>query len=262
MHATANTRHIVLASNNAGKLREMQSLLEPAGLRLLTQGELGIESAEETGLTFVENAILKARHAARRSGHAAIADDSGLEVDALDGAPGIYSARYARLDASIAANTVANSATHQASNTAASSASGAGHARDDDGQSSDQANRETLLRALAERPDANRSARFQCVMVYLRHADDPTPLICQGTWEGLILDAPRGQRGFGYDPIFGVPTHGLSAAELEPETKNALSHRGQALRALVAALLERPTPYQLADPSGAQASMDLLGGRS
>jgi XTP/dITP diphosphohydrolase len=243
MHATVNTRHIVLASNNAGKLREMQALLEPAGLRLLTQGELGIESAEETGLTFVENAILKARHAARRSGHAAIADDSGLEVDALDGAPGIYSARYARLDASM-------------------TASGAGHAHDDDGQSSDQANCETLLRALAERPDANRSARFQCVMVYLRHADDPTPLICQGTWEGLILDAPRGQRGFGYDPIFGVPTHGLSAAELEPQTKNALSHRGQALRALVAALLERPTPYQLADPSGAQASMDLLGGRS
>ncbi|MBK5930000.1 RdgB/HAM1 family non-canonical purine NTP pyrophosphatase [Halochromatium salexigens] len=243
MHATANTRHIVLASNNAGKLREIQALLEPAGLRLLTQGELGIESAEETGLTFVENALLKARHAARRSGHAAIADDSGLEVDALDGAPGIYSARYARLDASMAA-------------------SGAGHAHDDDGQGSDQANCETLLRALAERPDANRSARFQCVMVYLRHADDPTPLICQGTWEGLILDAPRGQRGFGYDPIFGVPTHGLSAAELEPETKNALSHRGQALRALVAALLERPTPYQLADPSGAQASMDLFGGRS
>jgi XTP/dITP diphosphohydrolase len=243
MHATANTRHIVLASNNAGKLREIQALLEPAGLRLLRQGELGIESAEETGLTFVENAILKARHAARRSGHAAIADDSGLEVDALDGAPGIYSARYARLDASMAA-------------------SGAGHAHDDDGQSSDQANCETLLRALSEQPEANRSARFQCVMVYLRHGDDPTPLICQGTWEGLILDAPRGQRGFGYDPIFGVPTHGLSAAELEPETKNALSHRGQALRALVAALLERPTPYQLADPCGAQASMDLLGGRS
>ena len=242
MHATANIRHIVLASNNAGKLREIQSLLEPAGLRLLTQGELGIESAEETGLTFVENAILKARHAARRSGHAAIADDSGLEVDALDGAPGIYSARYARLNASMAA-------------------SSEDHARDNDGQSSDQANCETLLRALAEQPDANRSARFQCVMVYLRHADDPTPLICQGTWEGLILDAPRGQRGFGYDPIFGVPTHGLSAAELEPETKNALSHRGQALRALVAALLERPTPYQLAERPAEMAGMDVGGRR-
>ena len=241
MHATPDTRHIVLASNNAGKLREIQALLEPAGLRLLTQGELGIESAEETGLTFVENAILKARHAAHRSGLAAIADDSGLEVDALHGAPGIYSARYASMTAS--------------PTSAARSEGG------EESQSPDQANNETLLRALAEQPDANRSARFQCVMVYLRHADDPTPLICQGTWEGLILEAPRGQRGFGYDPLFGVPTHGLSAAELEPETKNALSHRGQALRALVAALLERPTPYQRADPSAVQASMDLFGGR-
>ncbi|WP_462320644.1 RdgB/HAM1 family non-canonical purine NTP pyrophosphatase [Halochromatium sp.] len=203
----ANT--IVLASNNAGKLREIEALIAPAGLHLIPQGQLGIESADETGLTFVENAILKARQAARCSGRAAIADDSGLEVDALNGAPGIYSARYAGAE------------------------------------SSDEANCEKLLQALAERPAAERSARFQCVMVYLRHADDPTPLICQGTWEGLILDAPRGQHGFGYDPIFGVPTHGMSSAELEPETKNALSHRGQALRALVASLLEQPTPYRL-----------------
>ncbi|MFW6258198.1 MAG: non-canonical purine NTP pyrophosphatase [Halochromatium sp.] len=276
MHASPDTSPIVLASNNAGKLREIQALLEPAGLRLLTQGELGIESVAETGLTFVENAILKARHAARRSGLAAIADDSGLEVDALNGAPGIYSARYASINAhradttaSAAATTTANTAdpatavSPEGASTAANTAmaSSAGHAHAEDGQSSDQANNEALLRALAEQPDANRSARFQCVMVYLRHADDPTPLICQGTWEGLILDAPRGQRGFGYDPLFGVPTHGQSAAELEPETKNALSHRGQALRALIAALLERPTPYRRTDAAGAQARMDPFGGR-
>jgi XTP/dITP diphosphohydrolase len=212
MQASPQNTQIVVASNNPGKLREIRALLEPAGLQLLPQGQLEIEPAEETGLSFVENAILKARHAARGSGLAAIADDSGIEVDALDGAPGIYSARYAGTDAS------------------------------------DQANCEKLLRALAERPEASRSARFQCVMVYLRHAEDPTPLICQGTWEGLILDAPRGQHGFGYDPIFGVPTHGLSSAELSPETKNALSHRGQALRALVASLLEQPTPYNLRQP--------------
>lgn len=211
------TNAIVLASDNIGKLREIDALLAPAGLSLIPQGQLGIESADETGLTFVENAILKARHAARCSGRAAIADDSGLEVDALNGAPGIYSARYAGAE------------------------------------SSDQANCEKLLRALAEHHEADRSARFQCVMVYLRHADDPTPLICQGTWEGLILEAPRGQHGFGYDPIFGVPTHGLSSAELEPETKNALSHRGQALRALVACLLEQPTPYNLRAQNAAQA---------
>ncbi|MBK1706215.1 RdgB/HAM1 family non-canonical purine NTP pyrophosphatase [Halochromatium glycolicum] len=207
MQPSPESHEIVLASNNHGKLREIEALLAPAALQLIPQGQLGIEAAEEAGLTFVENAILKARHAARASGRAAIADDSGIEVDALDGAPGIYSARYAGPD------------------------------------SSDQANCDKLLAELAARAGCDRSARFQCVMVYLRHASDPTPLICQGTWEGLILDAPRGENGFGYDPIFGVPTHGLSSAELDPETKNALSHRGQALRALVANLLERPTPY-------------------
>jgi XTP/dITP diphosphohydrolase len=226
LNADMETNAIVLASDNAGKLREIEALIAPAGLHLIPQGQLGIESAEETGLTFVENAILKARHAAQCSGRAAIADDSGIEVDALNGAPGIYSARYAGAE------------------------------------SSDQANCEKLLRALAEQPGAARTARFQCVMVYLRHAADPTPLICQGTWEGLILDAPRGQRGFGYDPIFGVPTHGLSGAELEPETKNALSHRGQALRALVASLLERPTPYNLSMQNAAASpdpNSDLVG---
>jgi len=164
------------------------------------QGEFGVTDAEETGLTFVENAILKARHASSHTGLPAIADDSGLEVDALNGAPGIYSARYA--------------------------GSGA----------SDQANLEKLLAALQDVPEAQRSARFQCLLVYLRHAGDPTPLICQGTWEGRILFTPRGEYGFGYDPVFHVPTHDCSSAELAPELKNSLSHRGQALRKLVAAL--------------------------
>jgi XTP/dITP diphosphohydrolase len=197
MNDATPTHTIVLASNNAGKVREIDALLAPSGLHVVPQGSLGIDEAEETGLTFVENAILKARHAARASGAPAIADDSGLEVDALDGAPGIYSARYA--------------------------GSGAG----------DRANCDKLLAALAGVPDERRTARFQCLMVYLRHAEDPTPLICQGTWEGRILHAPRGDNGFGYDPVFLVPEHGASAAELDPATKNALSHRGQALRALV-----------------------------
>jgi XTP/dITP diphosphohydrolase len=191
---------IVLASNNPGKLREIDQLLATAGLQVLPQRAFDIGEAEETGLTFVENAILKARHASAGSGLPAIADDSGIEVDALAGAPGIYSARYA----------------------------GAG--------ANDQANNEKLLAELAAVPDGERSARYQCVVVYLRHAQDPTPLICIGTWEGRILRAPRGSNGFGYDPLFFVPTHGCSAAELDPDTKNAISHRGQALRALVARL--------------------------
>ena len=187
---------IVLASNNAGKVREINQLLAPAGISVRPQSELGIDEAEETGLSFVENAILKARHAARATGLAAIADDSGLEVDALDGAPGIYSARYAGPGAD------------------------------------DRANCDKLLAALDGVPEAERSARFQCVMVYLRHALDPTPLICQGTWEGRILHAPRGANGFGYDPVFLVPGLDRSAAELDAETKNRLSHRGQALSQL------------------------------
>ena len=184
---------VVLASNNHGKVRELAELLADSHIRIVPQGELGIDEAEETGLSFVENAILKARHAAAASGLAAIADDSGLEVDALRGAPGIYSARYA--------------------------GPGAG----------DEANLRKLLEAMDAVPDAERGARFQCVMVYLRHAADPTPLISQGTWEGRILRAPRGENGFGYDPVFLVPGEGCSAAELEPAVKNALSHRGQAL---------------------------------
>ncbi|NNG11902.1 MAG: RdgB/HAM1 family non-canonical purine NTP pyrophosphatase [Halobacteria archaeon] len=191
---------IVLASGNPGKVREINQLLADLDLRVRPQNEFGVKDVEETGLTFVENALLKARNAAHHTGLPAIADDSGLEVDALNAAPGIYSARYA----------------------------GAG--------ASDQANLEKLLDDLREVPEGARTARFQCLMVYLRHANDPTPLICQGTWEGRILFEPRGDNGFGYDPVFYVPTHDCSSAELAPEVKNTLSHRGQALRQLIAAL--------------------------
>jgi len=191
------SKTIVLASNNTGKVREFNALLAGLDLEVVPQSQFGVAEIEETGLTFVENAILKARNAAQHARRAAIADDSGLEVDALDGAPGIYSARYAGPGAS------------------------------------DSANLEKVLGMLNGVPEAKRTARFQCVLVYLRHALDPTPLIVQGTWEGRILDAPRGRSGFGYDPVFFVPTHGCSAAELQPETKNALSHRGQALRRLL-----------------------------
>ena len=191
------SKTIVLASNNAGKVREFNALLAGLDLEVVPQSQFGVAEIEETGLTFVENAILKARNAAQHAQRPAIADDSGLEVDALDGAPGIYSARYAGPGAS------------------------------------DSANLEKVLGMLNGVPEAKRSARFQCVLVYLRHALDPTPLIVQGTWEGRILEAPRGRSGFGYDPVFFVPTHGCSAAELQPETKNALSHRGQALRRLL-----------------------------
>ena len=193
-------KKIVLASNNPGKAREINQLLEDSGIAVLAQSELGVPEVEETGLSFVENALLKARNAARCTGLPAIADDSGLEVDALDGAPGIYSARYAGPGAT------------------------------------DQENLQKLLADLTGVPQVRRGARFQCLMVYLRHALDPTPLICQGTWEGRVLPEPRGANGFGYDPVFYAPTHGCSAAELPPEVKNQLSHRGQALRTLLAAL--------------------------
>ncbi len=193
-------KKIVLASGNPGKVREINELLAGHDIEVVPQSEFGVPEAEETGLTFVENAILKARNAARHTGLPAIADDSGLEVDALRGAPGIYSARYAGPGAS------------------------------------DEDNLRKLLTELEGVPEAERTARFQCLMVYMEHAEDPTPLIFQGTWEGRILTEPRGENGFGYDPVFFVPEHGCSAAELAPEQKNALSHRGQALRKLVAAL--------------------------
>ncbi len=193
---------VVLASNNKGKLRELGELLAGHDLEIVPQGEFDIPEAVEDGLSFVENALIKARHASRLSGLPAIADDSGLEVDALRGQPGIHSARYA-------------------------------------GGGGDAANNRKLLEALAGVPEAQRSARFQCVMVFMRHAEDPTPLICQGTWEGRILEAPRGDNGFGYDPLFWVESEQASAAELPAEVKNAQSHRGQALRCLVEKLAVR-----------------------
>ncbi|MCB1803285.1 MAG: RdgB/HAM1 family non-canonical purine NTP pyrophosphatase [Gammaproteobacteria bacterium] len=193
------TQRIVLATGNKGKVREFSELLAATGMDVLPQSDFGVPDADETGLTFVENAILKARNAAAHTGLAAIADDSGIEVDHLNGAPGIYSARYAG----------------------------------DDGSA---ANNAKLLQALQGVPEQLRTARFQCLLVYLRHADDPTPLICQGTWEGRILEAARGDAGFGYDPLFFVPSEGVSAAELDAERKNAISHRGQALRCLLARL--------------------------
>ena len=188
----------VVASSNAGKLAEFRDLL--GEYEFVTQGELGVDDAEETGLTFVENALLKARHAARITGLPALADDSGLCVDALDGAPGLYSARYA--------------GTH-------------GNAT---------ANIDKLLDAMQGVPRERRTAHFIAVIVLLRHADDPQPIIAEGRWSGLILDAPRGDGGFGYDPVFLDPENNLSAAEFEPAIKNRLSHRGRALAALAAKL--------------------------
>ena len=194
------TKHIVLASSNPGKVREINQMLGGLHLSVVPQSDFKVIDAEETGLTFIENALLKARNATRHTGLPAIADDSGIEVDYLNGAPGIYSARYAGKNAS------------------------------------DEQNLRKLLDDLVGIPEAERTARFQCLMVYLRHEFDPTPIICQGAWEGRILLEPRGTNGFGYDPIFFVPTHNCSSAELPPEVKNKLSHRGQALRALVSAL--------------------------
>ena len=190
-------KEIVLATGNLGKVREINELLAGSGVHAQPQSQFGVMEAEETGLTFVENALIKARNASLHTGLPAIADDSGLEVDALDGAPGIHSSRYAGPAAT------------------------------------DRDNVEKLLTNLADVPESRRTARFQCVMVYLRHAADPIPLICQASWEGRILTAPRGSNGFGYDPVFHVPTHDCSSAELPAEIKNKLSHRGQALRQLV-----------------------------
>lgn len=193
-------KKIVLASNNKGKVREINQLLAGLAIEVVPQAAFGALDVEETGQTFVENAILKARHASHHTGLPAIADDSGLEVDVLQGAPGIYSARYAGPGASDADNV------------------------------------DKLLKTLAHTPAGERTARFQCVMVYMRYPTDPTPIICQGTWEGGILTEPRGDNGFGYDPIFLVPELNQSAAELDAQTKNRLSHRGQALKLLLDAL--------------------------
>ncbi|WP_318356373.1 XTP/dITP diphosphatase [Enterobacter sp.] len=191
---------VVLATGNAGKVRELASLLNDFGLDVVAQTELGVESAEETGLTFIENAIIKARHAAQVTGLPALADDSGLAVDVLGGAPGIYSARFSGVDAT------------------------------------DQQNLEKLLEELQDVPDDKRQAQFHCVLVYMRHADDPTPLVCHGSWPGVIARQSAGEGGFGYDPIFYVPALGKTAAELTREEKSAVSHRGQALKLLLEAL--------------------------
>lgn len=187
-------QQIVLASGNPGKIKEIQAILK--GHPIIPQSQFNVEEAEETGTTFIENAIIKARNAALHCDSAAIADDSGLVVDALDGAPGVISARYAGVGAS------------------------------------DQDNLLKLLHDLKGIPAEQRTARFVCVIVLMRHANDPLPVVAQGTWEGIILEQSVGENGFGYDPIFWVPTHQKASAELSLEVKNSLSHRGQALKQL------------------------------
>ena len=187
--------NIVLASSNKGKIKELQARLDAFNITVTPQSDYNVSDADETGLTFVENAILKARHAAEITGLPALADDSGLEVDALKGAPGIYSARF----------------------------SGEG--------ATDAKNNEKLLAELKDVPAEQRTARFRCVLVFMRHATDPTPLICQGTWEGTIATEPQGENGFGYDPLFIVNDLNVCSAQLAPEEKNRVSHRGQALTA-------------------------------
>ncbi|AWB57025.1 non-canonical purine NTP pyrophosphatase [Colwellia sp. Arc7-D] len=193
---------IVLATGNQGKVNELARLLAAQNIEIKPQSEFNVSDVAETGTTFVENAIIKARHAAKSTGLAAIADDSGLEVDALNGAPGVYSARYAGENAS-----------------------------DDD-------NTNKLLNALVDVADDQRSARFHCVLVYMRHENDPTPLICHGVWEGSITREKIGQQGFGYDPVFWQADHKMTSAQLPRDLKNQLSHRGQALEKLIPQLLE------------------------
>lgn len=193
-------KQIVLASGNKGKLREFNQLLASLDYEVLPQSAFTDTEADETGLSFVENAILKARHATRISGLPALADDSGLEVDALGGAPGIYSARFAG------------------------------------DQASDEDNNHKLINMLSGFNPEKRAARFQCVLVFMRHAEDPTPLVCQGTWEGVIVDVPRGSNGFGYDPLFYIPELDCCSAELSPEQEGQLSHRSKAVAQLLPAL--------------------------
>ncbi len=194
---TSTLSKIVLASNNAGKLKELQSMLASLGLELLSQKDFSLPSIEETGLSFVENAILKARYVAKETGLPAIADDSGLCVDALGGAPGIYSARFAGVD------------------------------------TTDSLNNQKLLRELDGVEDSQRGAHFRCALALVRHAEDPVPIICEGVWHGRILHELSGVNGFGYDPLFYVEELGKASAELSPEIKNQHSHRAKALTLLV-----------------------------
>lgn len=201
---------LVLATNNSGKIDELQALLAPLDIEVLRQSQFTQVAAEETGLSFVENAILKARHAARAAGLPAIADDSGIEVDALRGAPGIYSARYAGAAAS------------------------------------DQDNLEKLLRELRDVPPAQRTARYRCALAFMRWDLDPSPLVCQASWEGRIIDTPRGHGGFGYDPIFEIGA--VTVAEMPATEKNLRSHRGQALRLLVEQMQRELTTHGTVQP--------------
>ncbi len=191
---------IVLASGNAGKLREINRLFADSGIEVVPQSDFNVPDVAETGTTFVENAIIKARHAAEHTGLPAISDDSGIEVDALGARPGVWSARYAGEDAN------------------------------------DTDNNNRMLQELAGVAEADRTARYQCIIVFMRDHNDPVPLISQASWEGRILEAPRGEGGFGYDPIFYVPSHDCSSGELEPDEKNRISHRGKALRGMLDAL--------------------------
>ncbi|OIQ24650.1 XTP/dITP diphosphatase [uncultured Vibrio sp.] len=193
-------KKLVLATGNQGKVREMADLLSDFGFDVVAQSEFNVSDVAETGTTFIENAIIKARHAAKETGLPAIADDSGLEVDFLQGAPGVYSARYAGEEAS------------------------------------DLENLEKLLKAMKDAPQDQRTARFHCVLVLMRHENDPTPIVCHGKWEGSILTQPEGENGFGYDPIFYVPEEDCASALLDSVRKKQLSHRGKALKSLFAAL--------------------------
>ena len=193
-------KKVVLASGNAGKLREFFDILSDVGFEVVAQSDYEVTDVPETGLTFVENAIIKARNAAQQTGLPALADDSGIEVDALRGQPGIYSARYAKMNNAGEGN---------------------------------QANNSHLLEQMKNISTEQRTARFRCCIVYMRHAEDPSPLIADGSWEGTIMTEPSGVNGFGYDPLFFVPTHGVSSAELDADEKNSVSHRAQALQKML-----------------------------
>ncbi|MGK0272834.1 MAG: XTP/dITP diphosphohydrolase [Cocleimonas sp.] len=195
---------VVLASGNAGKLREFFHILSDVGFEVVAQSDFDVIDVPETGLTFVENAIIKARNAAKQTGLPTLADDSGIEVDALLGRPGIYSARYAKMNDASEGFTDKN-----------------------------EANNVQLLKEMKDVPAEQRTARFRCCIVYMRHAEDPSPLIADGFWEGVIMTEPSGAGGFGYDPLFFIPTQGASAAELESDVKNIISHRGQALQKML-----------------------------
>lgn len=194
---TSAIKKIVLASGNAGKVREINKLFVGSGIEVIPQTNLNVPEVPETGTTFVENAIIKARHAAEVTGLPAISDDSGIEVDALDSRPGVYSARYAGKNAN------------------------------------DESNNNLMLKELQAVPEAERTARYQCLIVFMRSHTDPVPIIAHGSWEGRILEAPQGDGGFGYDPIFYVPTHNCSGGELALDVKNTLSHRAIALKAML-----------------------------